>query len=189
LLNGEDLGEASKPWRSIRTNMPKITNEDEAVKYFRKKRKKYGEKFLEELKKHFNDSGCWKRAALIIGHALTMHLKLPDKEEYSDSEVVDVLNPCKIDDYLLVDNKIPIFVEAATMSDMFSYKLIPTFLIEFTSTSIEIKMHDVQKEIDQGQFLIAFTSIFANKYKNAINEAKKLLEIWRKRGSYNFEAY
>jgi GTPase SAR1 family protein len=47
LLNGEDLGEASKPWKRlvIRTNMPKITNKDEAIKYFLKN-KKYGEKFF-----------------------------------------------------------------------------------------------------------------------------------------------
>jgi len=154
LLNGEDLGEASKPWRRlvIRTNMPKITNEDEAVKYFRKK---YGEKFVEELS---NFSDCWKKAALIIGCALTMHLKLPDKEDVpSDSEVVDALNPCDIDDYLLVNNKIPYFV----------YDLVTPLYISDSSP---------------------FARIFTNEYENAIEEAKKLLEIWRRKFN-EFEAY
>jgi KaiC/GvpD/RAD55 family RecA-like ATPase len=150
LLDGEDLGEATEPWRSIRTNMPKIMENSEAVIYFLEK---YGEKFLEEW---LNFSGCWKKAALIIGHALTMHLKLPDKEKYSVSEVVDVLNPCKIDDYLLVNNKIPMFVA----------RLVTLWYIRGSSP---------------------FTMIFANEHENAIKEAKKLLEIWRRKFN-DFEA-
>jgi hypothetical protein len=165
LLNGEDLGEASKPWKRlvIKTNISKITNGGKAVKYFRKK---YRKEFVKELK-HF--SGCWKRAALIIGSTLNKHLKLPvlNKEkyyklvskEYSASEVVDALNPCDIDDYLLVDNEIPDFV----------YELVTSLYISGSSP---------------------FTIIFANEYENAIKEAKKLLKIWRKRGEYyNLEAY
>jgi hypothetical protein len=106
LLDGEDLGGASEPWRFvIRTNMPKITSAHEAVEYFINK---YGKEFVKELSQ-FSD--CWKRAALITGHVLTMWPKLPDKRKFSNSEIVDVLNSCGIDDYLLVDNKIPIFVE------------------------------------------------------------------------------
>jgi KaiC/GvpD/RAD55 family RecA-like ATPase len=151
LLDGEDLGEVSEPWRSISTNMPKITMNYEAVKYFIEK---YGEEFFEELK-HF--SGCWKKAALIMGSILTMHLKLPDKETYNNSAVVDVLNYCDIDDYLLVDNEIPIFVKM----------LVTSLYISGSSP---------------------FTRIFANKYENAIEEAKKLLETWRRRPN-EFEAY
>jgi DNA-binding MarR family transcriptional regulator/uncharacterized protein YoxC len=135
LLNGEDLGKASEPWRFI--SVPKITKKDAAVEYFIEK---YGEKFLEELK-HF--SGCWNKVALIIGHASTLESKLPDEEEYGDSEVADVLNPCKIDDYLLVDNEIPYFVEMLVSSS-------------------------------------SFTSILADEYKNAINEAEY---------AYAFDAY
>jgi polyhydroxyalkanoate synthesis regulator phasin len=155
LLDGEKFGEVSEPWRSISTNMPKITNDYEAVEYFINK---YDKKFLEELSQFSN---CWKRAALIIGHALIWNPKLP-KEKYSDSTIVDVLNYCDIDDYLLVDNEIPYFVE------MLVTYLYTTYL--YTNGSSP------------------FTRIFANEYENAIEEAKKLLEIWRKRGeSYDFE--
>ena len=158
LLDGEDLGRASKPWKRfvISTNVTEITEEVEAVEYFIEN-EKYGEEFFEELS---NFSGCWKRAALIIGYMFTRDLKLPDKEEVpSDSAVVDVLNPCDIDDYLLVDNEIPEFVA-----------IMPLYL---SSSS-------------------PFTRIFTNEYENAIKEAKKLLEIWRKREKdeiNTFEAY
>jgi energy-coupling factor transporter ATP-binding protein EcfA2 len=142
LLDGEDLGEASKPWMMFKTK--EASEIPEVVEYFINK---YGEKFLKEL---LNFSGCWKRAALIIGHALSGHLKLPDKE-FSNSMIVDALNPCKIDDYLLVDNEIPIFV---------------AIIISRMSMSDEESKN--------------FVSIFADKYENAIDEAKKLLEIWRK---------
>jgi|GEM_PF-1013687 hypothetical protein len=158
LLDGEDLGEASRPWEFI--SVPKITSEDEALEHFTNK---YGEEFFEKLSQFSN---CWKRAALIIGYALTWQLVLPDKEKYSDSEVVDVLNPCKIDEYLLVDNKIPDFAAAITMAItrylMIRQKNLPLLLV------VPYK----------------FASIFANEYENAIDEIKKLLEIWRKRGIY-----
>jgi len=166
LFDGEKFGEASKPWRSISTNMPKITDENEAVIYFIEK---YDKKFLEELSQFSN---CWKRAALIIGHALTKWLKLPDKDRYSDSTIVDALNYCDIDDYLLVDNKIPDFVE------MLVTYLYTTYL--YTNGSRLFLYLSGSSP---------FTRIFANEYENAIEEAKKLLEIWRKRGeSYDFEA-
>jgi tetratricopeptide (TPR) repeat protein len=151
LLDGEDLGEASKPWRRpiIKTNMPKITFL-EAVEFINKNVKE----FFEELK-HF--SSCWKRAALIIGYILTGDLVLPDKEKFSDSEVVDVLNYCDVDDYLLVGNKIPFAIAITYILSVVPYN---------------------------------FLSIFADEYENAIKEAKKLLEIWRKREGkiYEFEA-
>lgn len=151
LLDGEDLGEASRPWRSRRSNsVSKIKNEQEAVKHFIEK---YGEEFFKELS---NFSDCWRRATLIIGHALTWNLELPDKDRYSNNAIVDILNPCGIDDYLLVDNKISYFV----------YALLAYLHISGSSP---------------------FARIFANEYKNAIEEAKKLLEIWRRR-SNEFEA-
>jgi GTPase SAR1 family protein len=152
LLDGEDLGRVSEPWRFvIRTNMPKITSAHEAVEYFINK---YGKEFVKELSQ-FSD--CWKRAALITGHVLTMWPKLPDKRKFSNSEIVDVLNSCGIDDYLLVDNEIPYFVEM----------LVTLLYINGSSP---------------------FTRIFTNEYENAINEAKKLLEIWKRKFN-NLEAY
>jgi energy-coupling factor transporter ATP-binding protein EcfA2 len=130
LLDGEDLGEASRPWRSRRSNsVSKITNEWEAVKHFIEK---YGEKFFKELS---NFSGCWRRATLIIGHALTWKLELPDKEKYSDSAIVDILNPCGIDDYLLVDNKIPF---SYMFSSRFFTLVIRDLLPEFSLMSMKM---------------------------------------------------
>jgi hypothetical protein len=72
------------------------------------------------------------------------------------------LKTCDIDDYLLVDNKIPYLVRT-----LFEYEL--AMLLNISGSS-------------------PFTS-FTNKYKDAVEEAKKLLEIWRKREGkiYEFE--
>jgi hypothetical protein len=73
------------------------------------------------------------------------------------------LKTCDIDDYLLVDNKIPYLVHNLFVYHGFVILLNISGLSPFTS--------------------------FTNKYKNAVEEAKKLLEIWRKREAkiYNFE--
>jgi len=53
--------------------------------------------------------GCWKRAALIVGHALAGHLvllttKLP---EHVAEALGDALKPCVVDDYLTIDSEMP----------------------------------------------------------------------------------
>jgi hypothetical protein len=132
LLDGEDLGEASKPWRSIR--IPKIMSDIEVAKYFINN---YGEKFSKELSRFSN---CWKRAAVIIGHALTWNFKLPDKESLPDeSKVTDPLNPCDIDHYLLVSNNIPLIFVDALYIPSFMNSFAGVFANEYENAINEVK--------------------------------------------------
>jgi hypothetical protein len=179
MLDGEDLGGASNPWRKpnvieklkeVSEKMRDVVNADpelqEILKKLDKKMrdmvnaviyfvKNYGKDFMEMLK-NFSDK-CWKRAALIIGYGLTGRFLLPRAGDLSEDVVKllgDALKTCGIDDYLLVDNEIPYLVRS-----LFVYDLV---LLNISGSS-------------------PFTSIFTNKYKDAVEEAKKLLEIWRKR--------
>jgi len=53
---------------------------------------------------------CWRRAALIAGHALAWYSVLPRRErlrEDAAKALGDALKPCAVDDYLTIDGKIP----------------------------------------------------------------------------------
>jgi tetratricopeptide (TPR) repeat protein len=54
---------------------------------------------------------CWRRAALIVGHALAGHLVLPRREwllEVVVETLGDALEPCAVDDYLAIDSVMPL---------------------------------------------------------------------------------
>jgi energy-coupling factor transporter ATP-binding protein EcfA2 len=53
---------------------------------------------------------CWRRAALIAGHALARHLVLPrDRLPEDVAEALgDALKPCTVDAYLTIDGEIPL---------------------------------------------------------------------------------
>jgi hypothetical protein len=100
-----------EPWslgtvrKSLREVSEKVLDEDDAVKYFVHN---YGKDFTNTLRDFSNE--CWRRAALIIGHALAGHPIVPRPEDLPNDVVEslgDALNRCEIDDYLLVGNKIP----------------------------------------------------------------------------------
>ena len=61
-------------------------------------------------------SGCWKRVALIIGHALAGNSKVPSLGEFSETSgypefLIDALRPCEdVDKYLLRGNEIPQYI-------------------------------------------------------------------------------
>jgi hypothetical protein len=107
----EELGDALEPWRlgtvrkSLREISEKVLGEDDAVKYFVHN---YGKEFTNTLRDFSNK--CWRRATLIIGHALAGIPTVPRPEDLP-SDVVeslsDALGKCSVDDYLLVGNKIP----------------------------------------------------------------------------------
>jgi KaiC/GvpD/RAD55 family RecA-like ATPase len=101
-------GDALKPWKTIGESSRKVSeevrDEDSAVDYFVKY---YGEKLTGALR---NFSNCWKRAVLIIGRALAGIPTVPRPEDLSGNVIEslgDALKRCGVDDYLLVDNKIP----------------------------------------------------------------------------------
>jgi hypothetical protein len=109
----EKLGTTLKPWRlrtvrkSLREISEKVRDEVSAVDYFVSS---YGEKLTEALK---DSSNCWRRATLIIGHALAGHVSVPRPEDLPNDVVEslgDVLGKCGVDDYLLVGDKIPLLL-------------------------------------------------------------------------------
>ena len=107
----EVLGDALKPWKtievieSLRKVSEKVSDVTSAVEYFASN---YGEKLASALKA-FSDK-CWRRAALIIGHALAGHYLVPRPEGLPNDVVEslgDALGGCGVDYYLLVGDEIP----------------------------------------------------------------------------------
>ena len=104
LLNRESTERVSEVWTRIQ-----VSEIRDPVEYFINE---YGEKFVEELGGYSN---CWRRLALIIGYALTWRVTIPSKETLEVSKSLpegleEALNPCTIDYYLIVGNKIPLFI-------------------------------------------------------------------------------
>jgi hypothetical protein len=106
----KDLGDALKPWvpktvKLLKEVSEKVLVKDDAVKYFVHN---YGKEFTNALRDFSNK--CWRRAALIIGHALAGRVSVHRPEDLP-SDVAeplgDALRGCDIDNYLLVGNKIP----------------------------------------------------------------------------------
>jgi len=51
---------------------------------------------------------CWKRTAFIVGHALVIFPKVSRREQLSEDSVEvlgDILEPCAVDNYLMIDDK------------------------------------------------------------------------------------
>ncbi|PLC68709.1 hypothetical protein B7L70_01765 [Vulcanisaeta sp. EB80] len=72
------------------------------------------ERLKNALKPYTN---CWKRTALIIGHALAGYDSVPKPEDLPKDllenvakSLGDALNGCEIDDYLLIDNEISLLI-------------------------------------------------------------------------------
>jgi len=108
LLDGEDLGEASKPWTNYDLKELIKKAEKNSVEYFVEK---YGNNFIDRLREYSNE--CWKRAALIIGYGIALSVGIPkadDLPKHVSESLKDSLNKCGVDEYLLADNIIPEFV-------------------------------------------------------------------------------
>jgi len=103
----KELGDALEPWRLrtvrrlLREVSAKVKDVSTAVEYFVGN---YGKDFTDALRDFSNE--CWKRAALIIGHALTGHPIVPRHEDLPGS-----LNRRGVDFYLLVGNVIPPLIQ------------------------------------------------------------------------------
>jgi KaiC/GvpD/RAD55 family RecA-like ATPase len=135
----EVLGDAPKPWKtievieSLKEVSGKVSDVDSAVKYFASN---YGEKITNTLKLFSN---CWKRAALIIGHALAGHPIVPRPEDLPSDvakSLGDALNRCGVNDYLLVDNKIPPLIVNLTKD--YAYALAGAFVDKYNEAVAEV---------------------------------------------------
>jgi KaiC/GvpD/RAD55 family RecA-like ATPase len=149
ILDGEDLGEASNPWRKpkviekLREVSEKMKDVVNPVIYFVTN---YGKNFTDALK-NFSDK-CWRRAALIIGYSLTGHTLLPQAEDLSEDVVKllnDALKPCSVDScgvdyYLLVGNEIPPLIEVLILGSGFELiRIVDAFVDKYNDAIGEIK--------------------------------------------------
>jgi DNA-binding transcriptional MerR regulator len=111
----EELGGALEPWRlrtvrrSLREVSEKVRDVSTAVEYFVGN---YGKDFTDALRDFSNE--CWKRAAFIIGRALTGIPIVPRPEDFPEDlrksaveSLCDALREHDVDYYLLVGNEIP----------------------------------------------------------------------------------
>jgi KaiC/GvpD/RAD55 family RecA-like ATPase len=131
--------ELLEPWRDV--HVPKIRSRTDAVKYFTRK---YGKRFIKKLRKHKN---CWKRAALIIGHALAgfpivpwlKYLSaLPKNLGKGFAELLgDALCGCGVDDYLLVGDKIPQLI--MNLIRNYAHALVEAFIDEYNEAVAEVR--------------------------------------------------
>jgi len=166
----KELGDALKPWKTIGVMellmevSEKVSSADGAVKYFASN---YGEKLTNTLKVFSNE--CWKRAALIIGHALAGIPTVPGPEDLSvfvpedlRKSVVeslgDALKRCGVDYYLLVGDKIPPIITGLVIRGL--------------------------------AYTPALAWAFIDKYNEAIGEVNRILNIARGRDSiYSAESF
>jgi hypothetical protein len=145
----KELGDALDPWEtpgvmeSLREVSEKVRDESTAVEYFVVN---YGKKLTNTLKVFSNE--CWKRAALIIGHALTwrpivsrhedLSVFLPEDLRKSFVEPLsDALERCGVDYYLLVGNVIPPLIRYLTKHH--AYALAEAFVDKYDKAVAEIK--------------------------------------------------
>jgi len=112
-----------------------------------------GERLKHALKPY---TDCFKRAALIIGHALTGHVSVPRPEDLPESlrrdvaeSLGDALRECDVDYYLLVGNEIPLLIMGLVIMGL--------------------------------DYTLAFAWAFIDRYNEAIGEVNRILNIARGR--------
>jgi tetratricopeptide (TPR) repeat protein len=134
----KDLSDALEPWvpRTVgllREVSEKVKDVDSAIEYFASN---YGKRLTEDGLSRF--SNCWKRAALIIGHALARQLIVSRPEDVPNDVVEslgDVLKRCGVDDYLLVGDDIPLLI----MGLAYTRALTEAFIDKYDEAAAEVR--------------------------------------------------
>jgi hypothetical protein len=173
----EELGDALlKPWMDV--HVPRIRSRTDAVKYFAKK---YGKRFIEKIRGHKN---CWRRAALIIGAALAGYGSVPRPEDLlgvDDESLSNALNKCEIDNYLLLDNEIPLLIRYLIRNH--TRVLTKPFIDKCSEAIVEIRKITRNKGIIfnvvvHALYWLGLISIIANAAKTVeSNDADVVLRI------------
>ncbi|MDT7970105.1 MAG: hypothetical protein RQ842_06030, partial [Vulcanisaeta sp.] len=146
----KELGDALNPWKkggvmvTLMEVSEKVRDESSAVEYFVGN---YGEKLTKTLKVFSNK--CWKRAALIIGHALAGHVSVPRFEDVPERLRRDVaeshgdaLKECDVDYYLLVGNEIPPLIRHLA----YTLALALAFIDKYNEAVAEVnRIHNIAK--------------------------------------------
>jgi tetratricopeptide (TPR) repeat protein len=88
---------------------------------------------------------CWRRAALIAGHALARHLVLPrDRLPEDVAEALgDALKPCTVDAFLTIDGEIPLL-------STYVAQLMPIRELNILSPFADTKTIDDARKIAEG---------------------------------------
>jgi len=104
---------------------------------------------------------CWRRAALIAGHALAGYPKLPTTKPPEDSAEVlgDALESCAVDDYLTIDGRMPPL-------SIYVAQLMPIRELNILSPLADTEIIDAARKT-----------------------AEELMKRWRRRGLYDHEAF
>jgi hypothetical protein len=134
----KELGDALEPWvpRTVgllKEVSEKVKDVDSAIEYFASN---YGKRLTEDGLSRF--SKCWKRAALIIGHALARQLIVSRPEDVPDDVVEslgDVLKRCGVDDYLLVGDDIPLLITGLA----YTRALTEAFIDKYDEAAAEVR--------------------------------------------------
>jgi len=145
----KELGDAlEEQWKTpgvmdlLREVSENVRDESTAVEYFVGN---YSKRLTNTLKVFSN--GCWKRAALIIGHALAgipivprpedLSMLLPEDLRKSIVESLgNTLKRCGVDDYLLVGNVTPPLIRYLTKDH--AYALAETFIDKYDEAAAEV---------------------------------------------------
>ena len=134
----KDLSDALEPWvpRTVgllKEVSEKVKDVDSVIEYFASN---YGKRLTEDGLSRF--SKCWKRVALIIGHALARQLIVSRPEDVPDDVVEslgDVLKRCGVDDYLLVGDDIPLLI----MGLAYTRALTEAFIDKYDEAAAEVR--------------------------------------------------
>jgi len=199
----KDLGDASDPWKTNGVGMgvmkslmevsEKVRDVSTAVEYFVGN---YGKDFTDALKVFSNK--CWKRAALIIGHALAGDLIAPWLK-YLSVFPPETLSKSLVESVIEFLSGLGLGVDSDE---------IPPLTMSLTKhfASVVETLGDALKECDVDVYLLVgdkippliryltytriSTEAFINKYNEAIAEIRRVLNIAGKRDSiYDAEGF
>jgi hypothetical protein len=166
----EELGDELDPWRlgtvrrSLREVSEKVLDVSTAVEYFVGN---YGKDFTDALRDFSNE--CWKRAALIIGHALAGYVSVPRPEDLRKDvteSLGNALNRCGVDDYLLVGGKIPPLI--MNLTEDHAYALTEAFIDRSNEVVAEVnRILNIARgrgsiRLAEGLYGLGLASIIAN---------------------------
>jgi len=123
---------------------------------------------------------CAKRAALVLGHALALHLWLPRREDLPEERravLGEALKPCVVDDYMTADGIVALL---AVLPVALMYRKAGLLYLEGAPAVAAKKLREAASILSP---LVSAASIIG------IETLKALVDSWRKRGLTLPEAF
>ncbi|PSO06325.1 hypothetical protein B9Q04_16635, partial [Candidatus Marsarchaeota G2 archaeon BE_D] len=139
-------------------------------------------------------NNCWRRAALIIGFGLAgigLMPKAEDLPEYVRESLKSALNKCEVDEYLLADNRIPLFVVGLAfypvMDTTHLFNISGAFVDKFSDAVGEInRINSIAEErggitVNEEFYSLGLASIIANAVRSgkdiSAEDADKTIKV------------